>query len=132
MHGWRLRIFVALVLYMVFLVMWATRPWTDTHGLDAPDREPAFAEFACPSVFGHDAPVRGDQLLSGARPEGQTEDPVFPVDGTPCSEQRNHRVLFVVDLAAAAAGMVLLQRSQARHRAADERHRAQAVEAAGS
>lgn len=132
MQGWRWRIFLALVVYVLAMAVWATRPWTDTHGLEAPDREPAFAEFACPSLFANAEPVRGRQILSGARPEGQTEDQLYAVDGTPCDEQGKRRVLFGVDLVAAGVGMMLLKRSGARHRAADERHRVQAVEASGS
>lgn len=132
MHGWRLRIFLVLAVYALGMVVWASRPWTDTQPLVAPDREPAFAQFRCPSVFGSGDAVRGDQLLSGVRPEGQTEDPVYPATGSPCSEQGTHRVLLVADLAAAGVGMLLLVRSHARHRAADERHSLQAVEAAGT
>jgi hypothetical protein len=121
-----------LLVYVGAMALWASRPWTDTHGLVAsPEREPAFAEYHCPSVFGRHPAERGRQILSGTRAEGQTEDPEFPPDGTPCDAQGTHRALFAVDLAAASAGMVLLQRSSMRRRAADARLEAQALEATG-
>lgn len=117
-----------LLVYMAAMVLWAARPWTDTHALVAtPDREPAFAEYKCPSVFRRTPIVRGRQILGGQRPEGQERDPVFPVDGTPCGQRRRQRVLFVVDIAAAGVGLALLKRSGSRHQAADRLHEAEAT-----
>ena len=130
-----MRILLVLVVYMAAMVLGVFRPWTDTHALVATDREPSFVKFRCPKVFGHDAAVRGDQLLGkpldGDEPEGQTDHPVYPVDGRPCDKQSERRVLFVVDLAAAGLGMILLRQSGARQRAADRLHEAQANEVAG-
>lgn len=131
MHGWRLRIFLALGFYVAAMALWATRPWTDTHALVVPDnRSPGFAEYECPSVFGRGPGVKGLQILSGSREPAQPDDPQYPPAGTPCDEQDKHRVLLVVDVAAAGIAMLALQRSSVRHRAATELDDARAAEVA--
>ena len=98
-----------LLFYSAAMMLWATRPWIDTQALVTPPGEPAaFAEFRCPSVFSGAVPADPDPV----------EEPAFPLSHRPCDEQTSRRVLFVADLAAAAAAMVLLQRASARYRAA--------------
>ncbi len=103
-----------LLAYCAGMLLWASRPWTDTQRLVTPPEVPlpigeqfAFARYRCPSVF------------SGATeaPEANEATPYPPAD-TPCNEQSSHRALFVVDLAAAGAAMALVKRSSMRHRAA--------------
>lgn len=93
---------------MAAMVLWASRPWTDTERLVTPvGVDIAFAEYDCPSVFS-----------SRARDAVPSEPTPYPPVHRPCGEQSRHRMLFVVDLVAAAVGMVLLQRSSIRYRAA--------------
>ena len=120
-QGWRRRIVLLLVVYVLAMVVWAFRPWSDTRALVTPEGEPqAFATFECPSVFG-----------SGG--EDRPEVPYPPVH-EPCGEQGRHRVLFAVDIAAAGVGIALLTRNGTRRRAADQAHEAEAValEASGA
>ncbi|MGI8686511.1 MAG: hypothetical protein ACR2MO_15720 [Acidimicrobiales bacterium] len=107
MQRWRRRLFSMLLVYCAAMVLWASRPWTDTVALETPaGASPAFVEYRCPSVFS-----------SGTDPE-PAEEPAFPLRRRPCEQQGTHRALFVIDLAAAGVGMALLQRSSARYRAA--------------
>jgi hypothetical protein len=105
---WRQRIFYLLLAYSVATVLWASRPWTDTQALvTPPEAGETLYDFSCPSVF------------SGAAGDPEARDPLpYPPTEKPCGEQTSHRVLFVVDLAAAGVGMALLQRASARYRAA--------------
>lgn len=120
-----------LLAYIAATAVWASRSWTDTHELDAPeDRSPAFAEYECPAVFGHHSPVRGRQTLSGTK--DSAEDPAYPPSGTPCDEQGRHRVLFFVDVAVAGAGMLLLQRSSGCNRVTTDVENAHALQAHGT
>ena len=108
MQRWRRRILYLLLAYAASMVLWASRPWTDTEMLVTPPGvEVAFAEYRCPSVF------------SGTtkEPRPVKETPFLPAN-RPCGEQGRHRVLFVVDVAAAVAGGALLQRSSNRYLAA--------------
>lgn len=114
MERWRRRIFYMLLAYCAGMLLWASRPWTDTQRLVTPPEVPlplgeqfAFARYRCPSVFSS----------ATEAPEANEATPYPPAD-KPCSEQTSHRALFVVDLAAAGVGMVLVQRSSIRHRAA--------------
>lgn len=108
MQRWRRRIFYLLVVYSAAMILWAARPWTDTQALVTPPDVPlAFAEYQCPSVFS-----------SGTADLEPSAETPYPPAKRPCGEQDRHRVLFVLDMAAAGAGMVLLQRSSARYRAA--------------
>lgn len=97
-----------LLAYCAGMLLWASRPWTDTERLvTPPEVGEQFAGYRCPSVFSS----------ATEAPEADEATPYPPADA-PCGEQTSHRVLFVVDLAAAGAGMVLIQRSSIRHRAA--------------
>ena len=109
MQRWRRRISYLLLVYCAGMLLWASRPWTDTQRLATPPEvaEKVFAEYDCPSAF------------SGRPDDPQPNEPVqYPPADRPCGEQTSHRVLFLVDLAAAAVGFGLLQRSMGRYRAA--------------
>lgn len=121
MQRWRRRIFYLLLAYSAAMVLWAARPWTDTQALVTPPGTPlAFAEYQCPSVFS-----------SGTKDLEPAAETRFPPAKRPCGQQDRHRVLFVVDMAAAGAGMVLLRRSSARYRAASMAADAREAELAG-
>lgn len=110
------------------MVLWASRPWTDTHALIAPKaRSPAFAAYKCPSVFDHHAGERLRELRVPTPARQQPDETLYPPRGTPCDEQGKHRVLFFVDIGAAGVAMLLLQRSGSRHRAATELENVPAV-----
>jgi len=114
-HGWRRRVLFVLLAYTAILVLWASRPWSDTRALVTPP-DPTGAPG--PTVFGtYDCPP----LFSRA-PEAPTvrDGSPYPPSGTPCGAQGGRRVLFFADLAVVAVAIVVLQRSGVRHQAAAE------------
>lgn len=124
MRGWRRRVLFGLLAYSAVLVLWASRPWSDTRLLVPPPgaaagAPPAYRTYDCPSLFsrGPTPPVAADPAAAAP-------------SGPPCAAQGGRRVLFYVDLALVAVAIAGLQRSGVRHRAAAERDRAR-VAAAG-
>ncbi|HET7490148.1 MAG TPA: hypothetical protein VFJ85_19650 [Acidimicrobiales bacterium] len=102
---WRKRLVVALVLYIVGMAWWAFRPSVDSVPMLVPPADydptkgPPSASFRCVPVFG------------GAQKAAVPLKPVpYKLDGTPCDDRSTHQVLVVVDVALAAAGLVVLRR----------------------
>ena len=110
LERWRRRALVAIALYVVALLVWAWRPWTDTQPLAAPEGQPAVAvDYKCRSVFG------------GGPDEPEASEPVpYPPAGEPCDQQGSLRVLTAVDLALAGLALLALWKAGGRRPVPDD------------
>jgi len=86
---------LVLALWALAVVVWAARPWSDTHPLLAPpDAKVQQATYECGPTWGN-ASVRGPNTTP------------YPVIGTPCGHREERRRVAAVDLGAAALGIGL-------------------------
>jgi hypothetical protein len=96
---------VVLLAWMVAVVIWTSRPWSDTQALIIPptkkDVAPMFATFECSDLLGAaSTPVHHGTLR-------------YPLSREPCRDRSQRRALAVADLGLgviAIAGVAVLGR----------------------